>query len=51
MMHLSVFIIIFIFIAENNNAEHEIGQFKNEDIERQNHIHDILHEILKVTPM
>jgi len=46
MQHL----LIFIFIAENN-AEHKIGQFKNEDIERQNHIHDILHEILKVTPM
>ncbi|KYN08076.1 PREDICTED: RNA polymerase I-specific transcription initiation factor RRN3 [Cyphomyrmex costatus] len=34
-----------------NNTEHEIGQFKDEDIERLNHIHDILREILRVVPM
>lgn len=45
------FITIFIFIAEDNNAEYEAGQFKSEDIERLNHIHDILHKILEVVPM
>ncbi|XP_018302784.1 RNA polymerase I-specific transcription initiation factor RRN3 [Mycetomoellerius zeteki] len=34
-----------------NNIEHEIGQFKDEDVERLNHIHDILREILRVVPM
>ncbi|XP_071581207.1 RNA polymerase I-specific transcription initiation factor RRN3 isoform X1 [Temnothorax nylanderi] len=37
--------------AEDNNLEHEIGQFKSEDTERLNHIHDILHKILEVVPM
>ncbi|KAG5330989.1 RRN3 factor, partial [Acromyrmex heyeri] len=44
------FIIILIFVTENN-IEHEIGQFKDEDVERLNHIHDILREILRVVPM
>jgi len=39
-----------MFITENN-IEHEIGQFKDEDMERLNHIHDILREILRVVPM
>ncbi|XP_071566545.1 uncharacterized protein [Temnothorax nylanderi] len=34
-----------------DNAEHEIGQFKSEDMERLNHIHDIMYKILKVLPM
>lgn len=42
--------IIFIFVAEDS-IEHEVGQFKSEDIERLNHIHDILHKILEVVPM
>lgn len=42
--------IILIFVVEDN-AEHQIGQFKDEDIERLNHIHDILRKILEVMPM
>lgn len=41
----------YFFVAEDNNAEHEIGQLKSEDMERLNHIHDILHKILEVVPM
>ncbi|XP_011858498.1 PREDICTED: RNA polymerase I-specific transcription initiation factor RRN3 [Vollenhovia emeryi] len=36
---------------EDSNAEHEVGQFKSEDIDRLNHIHDILHKILEYVPM
>lgn len=50
MHHLSQYHAIFIFIAEDN-TEYEVGQFKDEDIERLNHIHDILHKILEVVPM
>ncbi|XP_012524208.2 RNA polymerase I-specific transcription initiation factor RRN3 [Monomorium pharaonis] len=37
--------------AEDVNTEREVGQFKDEDIKRLNHIHDILHKILEVVPM
>ncbi|EFN70240.1 RNA polymerase I-specific transcription initiation factor RRN3 [Camponotus floridanus] len=37
--------------VEDNNAEHKPGEFKDKDIERLNHIHDILHKILEVIPM
>lgn len=45
------FIRALIFVAEDINAEHEVGQFKDKDVERLNHIHDILHKILEVVPM
>lgn len=38
-------------IFEDSITGHKIGQFKDEDIEKLNHIHDILHIILKVMPM
>ncbi|XP_011155853.1 RNA polymerase I-specific transcription initiation factor RRN3 [Solenopsis invicta] len=37
--------------VEDVNVEHEAGQFKDKDLERLNHIHDILHKILEVVPM
>ncbi|KAL6254420.1 hypothetical protein P5V15_014468 [Pogonomyrmex californicus] len=37
--------------VKDNNIEHEAGQLKSEDLERLNHIHDILHKILEVVPM
>ncbi|XP_050453015.1 RNA polymerase I-specific transcription initiation factor RRN3-like isoform X1 [Cataglyphis hispanica] len=37
--------------VEDNNAERKPGEFKDEDIEKLNHIHDILHKILEVVPM
>ncbi|GAB1863019.1 RNA polymerase I-specific transcription initiation factor RRN3 [Camponotus japonicus] len=37
--------------VEDNDAEHKPGEFKDKDIERLNHIHDILHKILEVIPM
>ena len=37
--------------VEDNNAERKPGEFKDEDIRRLNHIHDILHKILEVVPM
>jgi len=45
-----IFITILIFVAEDN-IEHEVGQFKSEDIEKLNHIHDMLHKILEIVPM
>ncbi|KAL0124157.1 hypothetical protein PUN28_006173 [Cardiocondyla obscurior] len=43
--------LVELFKPEDNNAEHEAGQIKQEDLERLNHIHDILHKILEVVPM
>ncbi|XP_011253410.1 RNA polymerase I-specific transcription initiation factor RRN3 isoform X2 [Camponotus floridanus] len=43
--------LIHLFKSEDNNAEHKPGEFKDKDIERLNHIHDILHKILEVIPM
>ncbi|KAL6423028.1 hypothetical protein ACFW04_010482 [Cataglyphis niger] len=37
--------------VEDNNAECKPGEFKDEDIEKLNHIHDILHKILEIVPM
>lgn len=37
--------------VEDNNVEHEVGKFEDEDIKRLNHIHDILNKILQVVPM
>lgn len=42
---------LYFFLVEDNNAERKPGEFKDEDIEKLNHIHDILHKILEVVPM
>ncbi|XP_054000888.1 RNA polymerase I-specific transcription initiation factor RRN3 [Hylaeus anthracinus] len=36
---------------ENSDTEWEAGQCKEEDVQRLNHIHDILCKILKIVPM
>lgn len=42
---------VYFFAVADNNAECKPGEFKDKDIERLNHIHDILHKILEVIPM
>lgn len=37
--------------AENDDIEWEAGEYRKEDIDRLNHIHDVLRKILKVVPM
>ncbi|XP_071566547.1 uncharacterized protein [Temnothorax nylanderi] len=52
-VHIKIVInrLIELYKPAEDNAEHEIGQFKSEDMERLNHIHDIMYKILKVLPM
>jgi len=41
----------FFYLEEHNDAEHETKEFKIEDMEKLNHIHDTLRIILKTVPM
>ncbi|XP_070168180.1 RNA polymerase I-specific transcription initiation factor RRN3 isoform X2 [Polyergus mexicanus] len=43
--------LIQLFKSADNDPEHKPGEFKDEDIRKLNHIHDILHKILDVVPM
>lgn len=43
--------LVQLFKSVEDNAEHKPGEFKDEDIGKLNHIHDILHKILEVVPM
>ncbi|XP_029663030.1 RNA polymerase I-specific transcription initiation factor RRN3 isoform X3 [Formica exsecta] len=43
--------LIQLFKSEDNDPERKPGKFKDEDIRKLNHIHDILHKILEVVPM
>ncbi|KYN17466.1 RNA polymerase I-specific transcription initiation factor RRN3 [Trachymyrmex cornetzi] len=49
--HTNIVINCLVELFKPKNIEHEIGQLKDEDVERLNHIHDILREILRVVPM
>lgn len=42
---------ILSYVDENDNIEWKNGECREEDIQKLNHIHDILQKILEVVPM